>query len=90
MSEPIPEMVERVARAAATAYLGRPADPAYVFGAATGGHVFVEVARAVIEAMRDPGEDALDAVGYGRGSVWRDDFLREYRRLIDAALHRRR
>jgi hypothetical protein len=42
--------------------------------------------HAVLEEMREPDDQALDAVGYGRESMWRADFRREYRKLIKAAI----
>lgn len=87
--------VEEVARAIAEKYHGREVTSEYLFGEATGGLVFVECAKAAIEAMRnanliyavlEPRTEADEIAGrrefYGDSGAW----LSLWNSAIDAAL----
>jgi len=52
--QPDDATVERLARDAAEAYLGRQVDAKYITTPCTGGQDWVNVAKAIIEAMKGP------------------------------------
>lgn len=80
-------MIERVAMALAAKYHGTAkVTPQYVFGEATGGRVFVEMAIAAIEALRDPTEAMEDAGEKAIYDLPRHIAVMAYEAMIEAAL----
>ena len=79
-------MVERVARAIRAEIAGLVFDRSIDGDGADGVGMYADIARAAIEAMREPTQAMLDAAD----GPWSDDdrpaLIDEYRSMIDAAL----
>jgi hypothetical protein len=83
----MPDMIERVAMRLAEVYHGKPCSHEYVFGDCTGGRIFVEQARAAIEALREPTE-AMEVAGDKASYDYlpRHIAVTAYKAMISAAL----